>query len=117
MTLLRLQTNSPYGHSTSVYAINGSVPGPTVRIKRGEVFRTRVVNQLIDEPLVIHWHGLLSPEEMDGHPRQQVESGQSYDVQFQVNQRGATCWYHSHTDMLTAEQVYKGLGVCRTLRS
>ncbi len=46
---------------------------------------------------------------MDGHPRDQVETGQDYDVRFRVLQRAATCWYHSHTDELTAEQAYRGV--------
>jgi FtsP/CotA-like multicopper oxidase with cupredoxin domain len=97
------------GSTTDVYATNGSVPGPLIRVRRGEVFKTRVVNLLPNEPLVIHWHGVLAPEAMDGHPAFQVDSGQSYQVEFPILQQGATCWYHSHTDQLTAEQVYKGL--------
>lgn len=97
------------GHSTAVFAINGSVPGPTIRLTRGEEFQARVVNQLVDQDLVLHWHGILAPEKMDGHPRDQVAPGETYDLQFPINQRGATCWYHSHTDLLTAEQVYMGL--------
>lgn len=96
------------GSSTAVFAINGSVPGPTIRIQRGREFDARVLNQL-PEPLVLHWHGLLAPERMDGHPRDAVGPGQSYRARFQVNQRAATCWYHAHTDGLTAAQVYKGV--------
>ncbi len=96
------------GYSTAVQAINGSVPGPTIRVRRGTEFAARVVNQLA-EPLVLHWHGLLAPERMDGHPRDAVAAGQSYQVRFPVNQRAATCWYHAHTDQLTAEQAYRGV--------
>lgn len=96
------------GSLTDVMAINGSVPGPTIRVRRGEDFAARVVNHL-DQPLVLHWHGVLAPERMDGHPRDQVSAGQSYEVRFPVSQRAATCWYHSHTDGLTAEQAYAGV--------
>jgi len=96
------------GNQTSVFSINGAVPGPTIRLTRGETFNTRVVNQLGD-PLVLHWHGLLAPERQDGHPRDQVAADGSYDISYPINQRGSTCWYHSHTDHLTAEQVYMGL--------
>ena len=96
------------GYSTTVQAINGSVPGPTIRVRRGEEFAARIVNQLA-EPLVLHWHGMLAPEHMDGHPRDQVAAGQGYDVRFRVSQRAATCWYHAHTDQLTAEQAYRGV--------
>ncbi|MBL9207386.1 MAG: multicopper oxidase domain-containing protein [Opitutaceae bacterium] len=96
------------GTLSDVMAINGSVPGPTIRIRRGAEFSARVQNNL-DQPLVLHWHGVLAPERMDGHPRDQVPAGQGYEVRFPVFQRGATCWYHSHTDGLTAEQAYAGV--------
>lgn len=96
------------GYSTAVSAINGGVPGPTIRVRRGEEFAARVQNNL-GEPLVLHWHGVLAPERMDGHPRDQVAAGQSYEVRFPVRQRASTCWYHAHTDQLTAEQAYAGV--------
>jgi FtsP/CotA-like multicopper oxidase with cupredoxin domain len=96
------------GYSTAVSAINGGVPGPTIRVRRGQEFAARVQNNL-GEPLVLHWHGILAPERMDGHPRDQVVAGQSYQVRFPVRQRASTCWYHAHTDQLTAEQAYAGV--------
>ncbi len=96
------------GYSTPVEAINGSVPGPTIRVRRGQEFAARVQNNL-GEPLVLHWHGVLAPERMDGHPRDQVAAGQAYDVRFPILQRAATCWYHAHTDQLTAAQAYRGV--------
>jgi FtsP/CotA-like multicopper oxidase with cupredoxin domain len=96
------------GYSTAVSAINGVVPGPTIRVQRGEEFLARVQNNL-GEPLVLHWHGVLAPERMDGHPRDQVAAGQSYQIRFPVRQRASTCWYHAHTDQRTAEQAYAGV--------
>ena len=96
------------GYSTAVSAINGGVPGPTIRVRRGEEFTARVQNSL-GEPLVLHWHGVLAPERMDGHPRDEVAAGQSYQVRFPVRKRASTCWYHAHTDQLTAEQAYAGV--------
>jgi blue copper oxidase len=96
------------GYSTAVFAINGVVPGPTIRVQRGEEFLARVQNHL-GEPLVLHWHGVLAPERMDGHPRDQVAAGQNYEVRFPVRQRASTCWYHAHTDQRTAEQAYAGV--------
>lgn len=96
------------GYSTAVTAINGSVPGPTIRVRRGQQFEARVLNQLA-EPLVLHWHGVMAPERMDGHPRDQVAAGRGYDVRFPVRQAASTCWYHAHTDQLTAKQAYTGV--------
>ncbi len=109
-TLIVARGSAPVwpGSLTDVLAVNGSIPGPTIRVRRGEEFAARILNHL-DQPLVLHWHGVLAPERMDGHPRDQVQSGQGYDVRFTVPQRGAACWYHSHTDGLTAKQAYAGV--------
>lgn len=96
------------GQHASIYAINGSVPGPTIRVRKGRRFRARVENQLAED-LVIHWHGILSPPGMDGHPRDAVGPGGSYDVDFRIQQRGGSYWYHAHTDRLTGKQIYFGL--------
>lgn len=109
-TLTVARANLPVwpGYATAMSAINGGVPGPTIRVHRGAVFAARVQNHLA-EPLVLHWHGVLAPERMDGHPRDQVAAGQSYDVRFSILQGPATCWYHAHTDQRTAEQAYAGV--------
>lgn len=77
------------GYSTAVSAINGSVPGPTIRVRRGQEFAARVQNRL-RQPLVLHWHGVLAPARMDGHPRDQVAAGESYAVRVPVRQRAST---------------------------
>lgn len=96
------------GFPTTVLTLNGSLPGPTIRIKKGEHFKARIKNSL-DEALVLHWHGILAPSKMDGNPRDAVPAGGSYDVEFPVNQQAGTYWYHAHTDRLTGKQVYQGL--------
>ncbi|HRI16166.1 MAG TPA: multicopper oxidase domain-containing protein, partial [Verrucomicrobiota bacterium] len=96
------------GFPASVLALNGSVPGPTIRVKKGEIFKARLQNSLT-EPLVMHWHGILAPSKMDGNPRDAVAAGGAYEVEFPINQRAGTYWYHAHTDQLTGKQVYQGL--------
>lgn len=97
------------GRTTTALAINGMMPGPTIRLRRGQRFEAVVRNQLPSQDLVLHWHGLLAPATEDGHPNQAVASGASYDVAFDITQDPSLCWYHAHTHDLTAEQVYKGL--------
>ena len=96
------------GFQTRVFAINGAVPGPTIRLMRGANSSAHVMNMLA-EPLVLHWHGIIAPASMDGHPRSAVPAGGSYRINFPVNQRAGTYWYHAHTDSLTAKQAYLGL--------
>jgi FtsP/CotA-like multicopper oxidase with cupredoxin domain len=92
---------------TQVIAINGSYPGPTVRITKGQTFTANFQNNLT-EPATIHWHGLAVPELMDGHPKDSIPAGGSYTYTFQVNQKAGTFFYPSHADMATARHVYKG---------
>ncbi len=48
-------------------AVNGSVPGPLIRLREGQNIRFNVTNNL-SEDTSIHWHGLLLPFQMDGVP-------------------------------------------------
>lgn len=96
------------GSLTDVLALNGLVPGPTIRVATGGLFSALILNQL-SEPLVLHWHGLLAPASQDGHPRDAIAAGQSATIRFPVNQRAGTYWYHAHTDGLTGKQAYQGL--------
>jgi len=97
------------GQTTPVLAINGGVPGPTIRMRRGETFNAEVRNQLNGENVILHWHGLLSPAQYDGHPSQAVAPGGSYTVSIPIIQQPSMCWYHSHTHDATGSQVYRGL--------
>src|SRR4030095_7885752 len=45
---------------------------------------------------------------MDGHPKDPVHSGNSYQYTFPVLNRAGTYFYHSHAEMLTGKHVYKG---------
>jgi FtsP/CotA-like multicopper oxidase with cupredoxin domain len=47
--------------------INGTVPGPLLRLRQGQNLRLTVINEL-DEETSLHWHGLLVPFQMDGVP-------------------------------------------------
>jgi FtsP/CotA-like multicopper oxidase with cupredoxin domain len=95
--------------SSDIYTMNGTLPSPTIRIKRGESLNIVFQNR-IDRESIIHWHGLIVPPDMDGHPKDAVEPGQNYKYHFNVNQRAGTYWYHPHPDQLTGPQVYRGLG-------
>lgn len=82
--------------------------GPTIRVRRGQRVRIRLVNELQAETIT-HWHGLHLPDEMDGHPRYAIPSGEEYIYEFTVNNRAGTYWYHPHPHGMTGAQVYYGL--------
>lgn len=94
--------------SAPAWLFNGLLPGPTLRARRGDRAQIRLQNQLA-EPTVVHWHGLLVPDEQDGHPRFAVGPGESFDYDFPVVQRAGTFWYHPHPHHLTAGQIHRGL--------
>ncbi len=85
------------GHAVT---INGTVPGPLVRLQEGQNVRLAVTNRL-DEDTSIHWHGLLLPFQMDGVPGVSfagIKPGETFNYEFKVRQNG-TYWYHSHSGL------------------
>ncbi len=86
--------------------INGTVPGPIVRLRKGQNVRLAVTNNL-DVDSSIHWHGLLVPFAMDGVPGISfpgIRPRSTFIYDFPVVQSG-TYWYHSHS----GEQEQDGL--------
>ena len=92
------------GQRTRPITINGSSPGPMVRLKEGQEAVIRVTN-LMDEPTSIHWHGIILPPEMDGVPGISfagIAPGDTFTYRFPVTQSG-TYWYHSHSGLQEQE--------------
>ena len=98
-TILRLERRNieVNGRMASVYGIrqpNGAF-GLTTEV--GKPFRVRVENG-IDEPSLIHWHGLTPPWRQDGVPGisgPPIPAGGSADYDFPLR-FGGTFWMHSH---------------------
>lgn len=79
-------------------AINGTIPGPIIRLKEGQEAVINVTNKLSDVSS-IHWHGLILPPEMDGVPGVSfagIGPGSTFEYRFNVKQSG-TYWCHSHS--------------------
>ena len=86
------------GRSALATAINGSVPGPTLRFREGETVNIAVTNHL-KESTSIHWHGFRIPAAMDGVPGltyRGIDAGSTFNYKFKLEQSG-TYWYHSHS--------------------
>ncbi|MEO8514133.1 MAG: multicopper oxidase domain-containing protein [Ignavibacteria bacterium] len=107
MTLANSVVQVYPSQNTNVIAINGSYPSPSVIIQKGQTFTANFTNNLA-EPTTVHWHGLSVPELMDGHPKDAVAPGGSKTYTFPVLNRAGTYFYHSHGDMVTGKEVYKG---------
>lgn len=87
-----------HGRTGRAQAINGSVPGPLIRLKEGQEAVIRVTNRL-NEISSIHWHGIILPPEMDGVPGVSfggIPPGETFTYRFPVRQSG-TYWCHSHS--------------------
>ncbi|WP_275898201.1 copper resistance system multicopper oxidase [Halomonas binhaiensis] len=84
--------------------LNGTSPGPLIRLQEGQDAVLKVTN-LLDEPSSIHWHGLILPANMDGVPGVSfagIAPRETFTYRFPVRQNG-TYWYHSHSGL--QEQV------------
>ncbi|MDB4221506.1 multicopper oxidase family protein [Amylibacter sp.] len=99
----------PAGDSaTSMLGFNGSMPGPELRVHRGERVSIDVENGL-DEGTAVHWHGIRLENQMDGVPmltQELIEPLNTKTYNFIPPDEG-TYWYHSH--YISQEQVARGM--------
>jgi FtsP/CotA-like multicopper oxidase with cupredoxin domain len=68
------------GRRLNVWAYDGQVPGPLLRVRLGEGIEVHLQNDL-PQPTTIHWHGVRVPNAMDGVPgvtQDPVSPGQSF---------------------------------------
>ncbi len=96
------------GREIEVWAYNGQVPGPTLRVKLGETIRIRFQNDL-PQPTTIHFHGVRVPNAMDGVPgvtQPPIAPGEGFVYEFTPKDAG-TFWFHPH--VRGSEQVERGL--------
>jgi hypothetical protein len=88
------------GRIVDLWGYNGSAPGPTIQITRGDRVRIIVDNHL-PEATSMHWHGFEIPNDMDGAPgtgQDPIAPGGRFVYEFSLNQEG-TYFYHSHMAM------------------
>ena len=89
------------GRSGHAFAVNGSVPGPLVRLKEGEAVTLHVANYLAQDTS-IHWHGLLLPFQFDGVPGVSfpgIKPGETFVYELPALRQSGTYWWHSHSDL------------------
>jgi FtsP/CotA-like multicopper oxidase with cupredoxin domain len=98
-TVLKLERRNieVNGRSASVFGIRQPAGTFGLVTELGKPFRVRIENG-IDEPSLIHWHGLTPPWRQDGVPGisgPPIPPGGSADYDFQLR-FGGTFWMHSH---------------------
>jgi FtsP/CotA-like multicopper oxidase with cupredoxin domain len=77
-------------------AYNGSIPGPTLRVRQGSELVVHVVNQG-DLEATVHWHGLRLDNEFDGTHETQppIPVGGEFTYRLRFPDPGVY-WYHPH---------------------
>jgi blue copper oxidase len=96
------------GKTSTVFGYGNGLLGPTIKASKGETVNVSLQNGLSEETN-IHWHGLILPENMDGHPKDVAAPGGSLQYALPILQRAGTYWYHPHPHGHTAQQVFMGL--------
>lgn len=111
LTLTAGKNATVAGKASKLSGYNGVSPGPTLKVKPGDLMRITLVNNL-DEPTSIHTHGLqVSPVGNSDNPFLTVEPGaqHTYEIQIPDDHPSGTTWYHPHAHGLVAQQVWEGL--------
>ncbi len=102
------------GDKSSLRYLDNSYLSPLISLQKGQKVRVHFNNQ-IQQPSIIHWHGMHVPQHSDGHPMYAINPQQSYVYEFEVMNNAGTNFYHSHTHELTGGQVYRGLSGMMTV--
>jgi manganese oxidase len=90
------------------WTYNGQLPGPEIRVTEGDKIRIVVKNEL-PESTVLHPHGVIVPNSMDGVPfitQPPIRPGETFTYEFVARNPGSHM-YHAHHN--STKQVGKGL--------
>lgn len=91
------------GFETNVWAYNGQVPGPLIRVREGDHIEAKVTNKT-KAVHTIHWHGIRQTGSWrnDGAPGINglaIETGgESQTYRFKADRQGSL-WYHCHVEV------------------
>ena len=101
------------GHTFVMYAFNGQVPGPLIRVTQNATITVRFHNR-IDLPSAVHWHGVRLDNRFDGVPgvtQEAVASGKDFVYRVHFPDAGIY-WYHPHA----REDIQQAMGLFGNLR-
>lgn len=100
------------GAVRNLTVINGQYPGPLIEANSGDTIYLHVLNQMEEEPVSFHLHGLFYPNNTfdDGAASINVcpiapGNNYTYKIPIGENEYG-TYWYHSHWSTQYADGVY-----------
>ncbi|MDF2775377.1 MAG: FtsP/CotA-like multicopper oxidase with cupredoxin domain, partial [Geminicoccaceae bacterium] len=96
------------GNQFVMYAFNGMVPGPLIRVAQRSTITVRFHNR-IELPSTVHWHGLRLENRFDGVPgltQPEVAPGGSFTYKVHFPDAGIY-WYHPHV----REDIEQAMGL------
>ena len=107
LVLARAAVEPLPGHSVQTTTVNGSSPGPVLRMTEGDAIEITVVNRL-SRGTSIHWHGIPTPFAMDGAAlfSQRPIAPHTQFVYRWVAPQAGTYMYHSHYDEMQEEGIF-----------
>jgi FtsP/CotA-like multicopper oxidase with cupredoxin domain len=111
------------GATAQLMTYNGSYPAPTIRVKRYDTLKVRMINQLPATTQTnmlgfqknftnLHTHGFhVSPKDPSDFMMYELAPGQFKDHVYDtsLHEAGTVCLYHPHKHGLVAEQYWAGL--------
>ncbi|XP_050269251.1 laccase-14-like isoform X1 [Quercus robur] len=86
----------------TMLAVNGSIPGPVIRVHKGDTMYVNVHNQGY-YGVTIHWHGIKQPRNpwSDGTnyiTQCPIEPGSNFTYEVILSTEEGTLWWHAHSD-------------------
>jgi FtsP/CotA-like multicopper oxidase with cupredoxin domain len=99
------------GRDTAAWGFNGTSPGPTLRVRPGDLLRLHLVNQ-VPQDTNLHTHGLhVSPRANGDNPFITVapQASFDYEIRLPADHPPGTYWYHPHHHGTVADQIFAGL--------
>ena len=111
------------GRTANLFTYNGAYPGPAIRVKKGEILRVRLKNNLPATEATnmlgfkknrtnMHTHGWhVSPEAPSDYVMYELAPGETYNHEYDTSlqEAGTLCFYHPHKHGVVAEQYWAGL--------
>ena len=97
------------GRTVDALSFGGTVPGPELRVREGDLVEVTFRNRDVEDGVSIHWHGVDVPNAEDGVSgvtQDAVLPGASHTYRFRAEQVG-TFWYHTHQS--SGDRVRRGL--------
>ncbi|MCW2931749.1 MAG: putative multicopper oxidase [Actinomycetia bacterium] len=85
------------GVTVHTWSYGGEIPGPEIRVRRGDVIQAVLASRL-PQATTVHWHGIAIRDNMDGVPgltQAPVAPGRDFTYRFTAEDPG-TYWYHPH---------------------